>query len=169
MNRYLCLDPGSEKTGWVIIDDAFGLHGFGKDSNEALLHDIRAGHVRGQGFDFLACEFPQPRGQPVGRELFETVYWIGRFAEIFDGDMTRIDRAKVKKSLCPGLGGRARDSNVRAALIELWGGQEQAIGRKPKNKKDPARPGPLHGMSADAWAALAVAVTHLRALGHVRR
>lgn len=47
----------------------------------------------------------------------------------------------------------ASDTNIRAALIDLWGGKEKAIGKK-------ATPGPLHGISKDVWAALAVAITY---------
>ena len=60
-------------------------------------------------------------------------------------------RHEVKLHLCGSA--RAKDANVRQALIDRFGpGKELAIGRK-------AAPGPLYGMTGDCWAALGVAVT----------
>ena len=56
----------------------------------------------------------------------------------------------VKSHLCHSA--KANDSNIRQALIDRWGGDQVAIGRKKA-------PGPLYGFSGDMWAALAVAVT----------
>jgi hypothetical protein len=47
---------------------------------------------------------------------------------------------------------KAKDANIRQALIDIYGGNDKAIG----NKKTP---GPLYGIKGDLWAALAVAVT----------
>jgi hypothetical protein len=63
---------------------------------------------------------------PVGAEVFETIYWSGRFAEAYgvehDARITRID---VKMHLCHSP--RAKDGNVRQALIDRFG--------KPGTKK----------------------------------
>jgi hypothetical protein len=84
-------------------------------------------------------------------------------------------RHDVKMHLC----GRAtaNDSNIRAALIDLFGGESKAIGgvkcKTCKGKQwtgrnhDPCTqcedgwkypPGPLNGVAADVWSALAIAV-----------
>jgi hypothetical protein len=63
-------------------------------------------------------------------------------------------RRDVKLSLCGSA--RAKDGNIRTALIDLHGGKEAAIGRKKT-------PGPLWGVHADVWAALALAITCERA------
>ncbi len=90
-------------------------------------------------------------GMPVGETTFETVYWSGRFAEASGiGTVDRITRGEVKMHLCHSM--RAKDGNVRWAIIDRFGGKEKAIGRK-------ATPGPLHGIAGDVWAALAVAIT----------
>ena len=52
-----------------------------------------------------------------------------------------------------------KDSLVRAALIEMHGGDKSAAGGNKKN------PGPLHGVSSHAWQALGVVVTHTLAFG----
>ena len=64
-----------------------------------------------------------------------------------------IYRKDVKLHLCGSP--RAKDSNIRQALIDRFGpGKEKAIGLKKT-------PGPLYGVKSHVWAALAVAVTHL--------
>jgi hypothetical protein len=59
-------------------------------------------------------------------------------------------RREVKTNLCGSM--KAKDGNVRQALIDRFGGKEKAIGKKKT-------PGPLYGFSADVWQALAVAIT----------
>ena len=92
-------------------------------------------------------------GMPVGETVFETVYWSGRFAEQWDTDWTsansfaRITRQEVKLHLCGQA--RAKDANVRQALIDRFGEKGTV-----KNK------GVLYGIKADEWQALAVAVAY---------
>ena len=46
----------------------------------------------------------------------------------------------------------AKDTNIRQALIDHYGGSKaEAIGVK-------AKPGPLYGIKADEWSALAIAL-----------
>jgi len=66
----------------------------------------------------------------------------------------RISRRAVKLHLCGSA--RAKDANIRQALIDRYGGSA-AIGRK-------AAPGPLYGVSKDVWSALAIAVTYQQEL-----
>jgi len=60
-----------------------------------------------------------------------------------------LPRRAVKLALCGDS--RAKDANIRQALIDRFGGSA-AIGRK-------TAPGPLYGISRDVWSALAIAVT----------
>jgi hypothetical protein len=49
---------------------------------------------------------------------------------------------------------RANDATIRQALLDRYGpGREKAVGTK-------ANPGPLYGIKADLWQALALAVTY---------
>lgn len=59
-------------------------------------------------------------------------------------------RRAVKLHLCGSM--RAKDGNIRQALVDRFGGQAQAVGTKKA-------PGPLFGLSSHRWSALAVAVT----------
>lgn len=100
--------------------------------------------------DEMAIEMIASYGMPVGREVFETCLWIGRFIEAWGGPYTLVYRRDVKLHLCGQA--RAKDGNVRQAIIDRFGGKQSAIG----NKKTP---GPLYGVSGDVWQALAVAIT----------
>src|SRR5438309_8443003 len=94
----------------------------------------------------LVIEWIESYGMPVGKEIFDTVRWVGRFQQAWrDPEGVRfIPRRAVKLHLCNSP--RAKDSNVRQALLDKFGPQ----GTK-KNK------GPLYGVKTHAWAALGVA------------
>jgi len=96
----------------------------------------------------LAIEMFASMGMVVGREVFETCVWIGRYIECWrDPDAVRlVYRRDVKLHLCGQA--RAKDKNVSQALKDLLG---------PQGTKK--APGPTYGVSSHAWAALGVAVT----------
>ncbi len=149
----LAIDPGNEQSAYVIFHTGIPLE-FGKIRNGELLDRIAnaaSSHTRWRDVDELAIEMIASYGMPVGAEVFETCVWIGRFVQAAKVPHTLVYRRSVKLHLC-GLA-RAKDGNVRQALIDKYGGKEKAVGKK-------AAPGPLYGMSADVWQALGVAVTH---------
>jgi hypothetical protein len=145
------VDPGSEQSAFVILADGVPIR-HGKISNHTLLDYIRSEWCPEHGP--LAIEMIASYGMPVGREVFETVLWIGRFMEAWQsrgGKVQLVYRRDVKLFHCETS--KANDSNIRAALIDRYGpGKERAIGLK-------ARPGPLYGIKADEWSALALALT----------
>lgn len=150
--RILAIDPGNAESALLLYDpDGERVVWWVKMPND----QVRKQHTAFGIADVLAVEMIASYGMPVGREVFETCVWIGRFIERW-GDRSGyphflIPRIEVKSHLCHS--GKAKDSNVRQALIDRFGpGKERAIGRK-------ASPGPLYGLSGDGWAALGVAVT----------
>lgn len=161
MTRILAIDPGSEISAWLRLEDGTPA-AFSIDPNDELLGGLRSGALLGcdtaDFVDDVVIEWMQPRGMPTSAQEFETLYWIGRFAEAtravyWPGTVHRLSRGKVKSHLC---GNRAaKDANVRQALIDRFGGiggKAAAVGRK-------ASPGPLYGIGNDVWQALALAVT----------
>lgn len=104
----------------------------------------------------IAIEMIASYGMAVGREVFETCVWIGRFLQAWHApDGARlIYRLDVKLHLCGTA--QAKDPNIRQALLDRFprtgGGKTPQIGTKKQ-------PGPLYGVSSHAWAALGVAVT----------
>jgi hypothetical protein len=102
-------------------------------------------------------EFMSPRGMPTSRQEMETLWWAGRFAEAMHPlRVDRVTRDDVKYHLT-GRRAKVGDANVRAALIDRFGG----IGGKAAAIGTKANPGPLYGVTADVWAALGVAITYL--------
>lgn len=143
----LAIDPGPVESAWVQYDGREPGE-FGKSPNEYVLFSLLN---RDPLVDHYAIEMVQSFGMSVGREVFDTVYWIGRFAQAAAPfPHTLVYRLDVKMHLCKSA--RARDANIRAALLDRFGGKEAAIGTKKQ-------PGPLYGISGDVWQALAVAVT----------
>lgn len=145
---FLAIDPGNEKSALVCFDKT------GRPTNIGTLPNEEANEtLRMTIADRVAIEMIASYGMPVGREVFETCLWIGRFTESCMRAGRKIDlvyRRDVKLYLCGSP--RAKDPNVRQALLDRFGpGRELAIGTKKK-------PGPCYGIKADEWAALAVGV-----------
>ena len=146
------IDPGTHESGWCLLDGSKVVES-GVVENVELLHFMRLPPIHFRKAS-LAIEMIASYGMPVGKEVFETCVWIGRFIEAWGGKSHRVYRKEVKLFLCGTT--KAKDANVRQALIDLFpptgGGKTPQIGTK-------AAPGPLYGVTSHAWAALAVAVT----------
>jgi hypothetical protein len=151
--RILAIDPGSTQSAWLVLDDGLPLR-HGIDENALLLSRLRYPDPEVLGaVDVVVVEWMTPRGMPTSAEEFETLFWIGRFAEAVEvqgHDVERLPRRTVKLELCGSA--KAKDANVRQVLLDRFGGST-AKGTK-------AAPGPLYGVSRDVWAALAVAVAY---------
>ena len=90
---------------------------------------------------------------PMGYDCITTVRWSGRFwerAESVGGSVFWVKRTAVKLHLCGSR--RAQDKHIRVAIVDRYGGEQAAKGRK-------ANPGPLFGVASHSWSALAVALT----------
>lgn len=153
----LAIDPGNEESAAVQFGEQ-GIVGFWKATNEEARRNIYRLVDESLGPDgaagsrryHLAIEMIASYGMPVGREVFETCVWIGRFIEAWGGPYTLVYRRDVKMFLCGN--NAAKDANIRQALIDRYGGKDKAIGKKKAQ-------GPLYGISSDVWSALAVGVT----------
>lgn len=145
----LAIDPGTTESGWVILDDANRIAHSGIWTNDDALRLVD-GHFMHltSDVDELAIEMIASYGMPVGREVFETCVWIGRFIETWQApdEVSRVTRNQVKNHLCGSS--KAKDANVRQALIDLFG--------PPGTKK---APGGTYSVKSHAWAALGVAAT----------
>ena len=147
--RILALDPGPEKTGWVFYGDGRVQLAGVSPNGEMLewLNGILTPPIRHPYPQQLAIEMIDSQGMPVGKEVFATCVWIGRYIQAWPrpDEVRLIYRRDVKLELCGSS--RAKDSNVRQALIDRVG---------PRGTKK--TPGPTYGVSGHAWAALGVAV-----------
>ncbi len=152
MTRLIAIDPGTDVSGLVVLQDRRVIRADTHPNRDILL-ELRLGPTA----DFVACEMVghYGTGMAVGREVFETVEWIGRFREAWEarvGVFVRVYRRQVKLHLCGSV--KAKDGNVRQSLIDRYGGKPIAMGSKRE-------PGPLYGVSGHEWQALAVGVTAL--------
>lgn len=159
----LSIDPGPEVSGAVLLDTSENpprvIQPWSSIGTKYLRHlCVDRQHLVGTAWhwiDHLAIEMISSYGMPVGREVFETVLWVGRLMECFGADDTSlIYRMDVKLALCGQT--RAKDANVRQALLDLYprtgGGKTPQIGTAKQR-------GPLYGVASHAWPALALGVT----------
>jgi hypothetical protein len=146
----LAIDPGTEQSGYCLLygDD---VRESGVLPNADMLTRVSQWPARR-----LAIEMIASYGMAVGREVFETCVWVGRFQQAWrDPELVElVYRKDVKLHLCGTT--KAKDPNVRQALLDLFprtgGGKTPQVGTK-------SQPGPLYGVSSHAWPALGVAIT----------
>jgi hypothetical protein len=147
MNIY-AIDPGYRESALLV-------YGYGRILRHTILpnEDMRA-HLQSYRHSDAVLVIEEMQifaGHGVGKEVFDSVFWSGRFAEIWHPHrFDRLLRSKVRAHLGASKGG---DAAVRQALIERFGPyKEDAIGKKHS-------PGPLYGITSHEWSALAIAVT----------
>lgn len=115
--KVLGIDPGNKDSAFVLFDGQRVVD-HGHWGNEALLKRLRARTFGDEPYTTV-IEQVEGFGKPVGTEIFETVFWSGRFAQA-SRPFDRVGRKQVKRHLC----GRTnvKDQDVRRALFERFGG-----------------------------------------------
>lgn len=150
--RILAIDPGNIESGYCVLDGYRPVK-FGKISNDAfknLFDDLF-------GCDVVVIEMVESYGMPVGREVFDTVRWIGKFeayAEKYLMDVEFVTRKEEKLAICHSM--KANDSTIRQALVDRFAPGTPNHGKGTKKEK-----GFFYGFKADMWSAFAVGVTYL--------
>lgn len=154
--RVLAIDPGNEQSAYCVLED-YKPVAFGKVPNVELLERIRRGVLFG-GLNAAVIEMVASYGMAVGKEVFETCVWIGRFIQALDDFRAiraqRIFRIEEKLALCHDS--RAKDSNIRQALIDRFAKHDMKTGKGTKKNPDW-----FYGFAADVWQSYAVGVTWL--------
>lgn len=142
MSSIIAIDPGNEKSALVewtngkIVDASIA-------PNDDMLRWLGVIEEPSQ----IAIEMVACYGMPVGATVFQTCVWIGRFQQVAvsGGHSVRfIFRKDVKMHHCGNM--RAKDSNIRQALIDKYG---------PQGTKK--APGLTYPLSKDLWSAFAIA------------
>jgi hypothetical protein len=152
MGKIIGIDPGNEQSAVIIWDDKVISKGI--EPNIKILPLLK----RVESHEYtLVVEMIASYGMSVGKTVFETCVWIGRFIEAWENrdygfKSALIYRKDEKMNLCGSM--KAKDSNIRQALIDRFG--------PPGTKK---APNPIYNdseikMAKDLWAALAVCVTY---------
>ena len=158
----LAIDPGPTQSALLVYQSDTNLIAWADILENADALKVCLGSTEKCPYlaQHLVVEMVESFGMAVGKEVFETVFWVGRFFQAWRGGddvRHRVYRKQVKMHLCQSM--RAKDPNIRQALIDMFPktgkdgkGRPSAIGTK--NAK-----GLLFGLHDDLWSALAVAVT----------
>ena len=151
-NKHLiAIDPGNIKSAYCVIEyETLKPIAFGKVENKAI-HEILMQYSDDNKCEHMAIEMIASYGMAVGKEVFDTCVWIGRFIEqartYFVG-YSYVYRKDVKIALCGSM--KAKDTNIRQALIDRFG----IVGTKKE-------PGYFYGFANDIWSAYSVGITYL--------
>lgn len=139
--RILAIDPGPAQSAFVVWDGKI-LGYSGIQPNEQIRTMLAM--CATNSYNVVAIEMVACYGMAVGREVFETCLWIGRFMERSPVEPRLVYRRDVKMHHCQSA--RAKDGNIRQALIDKYG--------PPGTKKEP---GGTYGLKSHLWAAFAIA------------
>lgn len=135
----LAIDPGTTQSAYVFYDThKTEIHEKDIVENQKMIAVIESSDP-----DEIAIEMIAAMGMAVGKSVFETCLWIGRYVQVaYDLAIpcSFVYRREEKIFLCGSM--KAKDANIRQAIIDILG--------KEKTK----------GIHKDMWAALAVALTY---------
>ncbi|MEY8001586.1 hypothetical protein AB8U03_15560 [Clostridium sp. Mt-5] len=154
----LAIDPGNEESAFVLLENNLSVNDKGKVGNKELLdimydylsEDLEKHEIK------IAIEMVASYGMAVGREVFDTCVWIGRFfqhADRFGYTPTFIYRKDEKMDLCHSM--KANDSTITQALVDRFAYGVRNHGKGTKKEK-----GWFYGFKKDIWQAYAVGVTY---------
>jgi len=154
----LAIDPGPVESAYVVLDRDLRPIDFDKLPNADILSVVNAistnNSTYSRGLWRLAIEMIASYGMSVGREVFETCVWIGRFTQAAEPlQANYIYRKDVKMNLCGSP--RAKDSNIIRALVDRFAKHDMKMGKGTKKNPDW-----FHGFSRDIWQAYAVGITY---------
>lgn len=148
--KIIAIDPGNIESAYCVIDSkTYKPLEFDKIKNETL--EVGFWNQNQYKIDKLVIEMIASYGMAVGKEVFDTCVWIGRFVELASLQAIEVEyiyRKDEKMNLCHSM--KAKDSNIRQALIDRFG--------KVGTKKNPEW---FYGFKKDIWSAYAVGVTYL--------
>ena len=148
--KVLAIDPGNRKSAWCMIDgETLRPLFFDKEENQVVLTAVQ--HIP---YDRIVIERVASYGMAVGRDVFETCEWVGRFTQAARVPPDYVYRQEEKLHICGDS--RAKDTNIRRALIDRFAQHDLKNGKGTKKNPDW-----FYGFSADVWQAYAVAVTYV--------
>lgn len=154
----LAIDPGNTESAYVLIEnDLSRVVEKGKVENFELVDIILRIKDEHSSLEHIAIEMIASYGMAVGKTVFETCVWIGRFIQLirieFGVEADLIYRSEEKMCLCHSM--KAKDSNIRQALVDIYAPNTPNGGKGTKKS-----PGYFYGFKSDIYSALAVAHTY---------
>lgn len=159
--KVFAIDPGNVESAYCVVDGGtLRPLEFGKVGNEELLGMVRDFALPGKAPELVVIERVASYGMAVGRDVFETCEWLGRFAEAAlerEVPVAYVYRMDEKMHICGDS--RAKDTNIQRALIDRFARHDLKRGKGTKKNPDW-----FYGFAADVWAAYAVAVTYIETM-----
>lgn len=151
--KVLAIDPGNIESAYCLMDsETLRPEQFDKVHNEVLRD-----RLPWFGAGCVVIERIASYGMAVGRDVFETCEWVGQYtatARMANVAVDYIYRKDEKLHICGDP--RAKDANVRRALIDRFAQHDLTNGKGTKKNPDW-----FHGFRADCWAAYAVGLTYI--------
>lgn len=146
------IDPGDTHSAMTVYDGDEIVY-CGKLENKFFFERLKIEHgVASESAPHpvrVFMEGIQSYGMPVGQSVFDTCIYIGRLQLLLEQNSMSyemVKRTDIKLHHCGQT--RAKDSNVRAALIERFG-----------DKGTKKAPGFFYGIAGnDQWSACAIAI-----------
>ncbi len=166
--KILAIDPGNEYSAFVLMAENYEVESrtifspensriAGKFPNALLLKNVKEfGKKYGDDMT-VVLEMVASYGMAVGKEVFETCVWIGRFQQAATDCGCHVEfiyRIEEKQYICHDS--RAKDTNIRQALIDRFARFDKKTGKGQKNHPDV-----FYKFKADMWSAFAVGATWL--------
>lgn len=157
MTPYIfAIDPGNTESAYCLMyAETYAPLRFAKTGN-AEIREAMEQALCEYGLDLtVVIERIASYGMAVGKEVFETCEWVGRFAEVaergYNATVEYVYRRDEKLTICGSP--KANDSNIRRALIDRFAQFDFKNGKGTK-----ACPDTFYGFKADCWSAFACAV-----------
>lgn len=154
--KVFAIDPGTNESAYIIWDGEH-IGDFGILPNEDVLLKISEYDV-----DELVIEMVASYGMPVGKSVFETCVWIGRFYECYKINTNKnpmlVYRRDIKLHHCNSV--RASDTNIKYALIDKYAPDDSNKGKGTKKF-----PGFFYGFKNDIWQAFALVTCYTETHG----
>ena len=152
IDKIIAIDPGTTQSAYVVWDGVC-IIAKGIEENEILIPRLKGVYsdlvVKGM---IMIIEQIRCYGMPIGQTTLDTVFWSGRFWEVWKGEKYLMPRLEVKKHICHN--GAAKDSNILQALVDRF-----AYGVRNRGKGTKPQPGFFYGFHDDIWQAMGIAVT----------
>ena len=163
--KVLAIDPGNIESAYCVIDGStLRPEKFAKVPNDELRAMLKESRFTAD--DRAAVEMIASYGMAVGREVFDTCRWIGRYEEILSRKLSvppaLVYRREEKLHICHDS--KAKDANIRRALIDRFAAHDLKNGKGTKDNPDW-----FYGFRADCWAAYAVGVTYIETSGERKK
>lgn len=153
----LAFDPGDQFTAYCLIDDDRRPVEHGKVQNEEALRYLYGRFDEETKLETVVIEMVASYGMAVGKSVFETCVMIGRLTEAAKTIGVPVDyiyRMEEKVTICHDS--KAKDSNIRQALIDRFAQHDLKNGKG--TKKDPDW---FYGFAKDVWQSYAVGIAWL--------